>query len=553
MNRIPRRSAGGNHRLATLTTLLIFVFAILCFGSTPIQAQSGLVKLSADTFHNSDSEHRTEVEPDTFAWGSTIVTAFQVARVPDGGGADVGFATSTNGGKTWTKGYLPGLTDHYKNGSFTAASDAAVAYDAKHGVWMISTLPIIDNNGEAVGTSISKDGIHWGKPVLVDDSGSDDKNWITCDNTSTSPHYGNCYTEWDEPGLGDLVFMSTSTDGGKTWSAGQNTADDAYGIGGQPLVLPNGTVVVPISTLGTMIAFRSTNGGKSWTSSSFIANQNFRGEDGDLRDGFGMPSASIDGNGKIYMIWPDCSFRSGCSTDDLVMSTSTDGQNWTAISRIPIDPLNSTVDHFIPGLGVDLATSGSSAHLTATYYYYPVASCGNSCKLYVGFTTSQDGGQTWTKGKKLAGPMQLSWLPQSQNGLMVADYLAVAYSQGNPYGVFAVAKAPSGGKLSEAMYTTKAPLLPLAGAPRFSSRLEKPLPNVKGKYVWKYYDDEGHYPIPPDKLKKAQQVSLEPKSSAGPLQAGRPGAIRSIKRRCRAAEWCRPRDQSPTCRLQSGC
>ncbi len=500
MNQIPRRFAGGKNTLATFTTLVIF--AIVCSLSTPMHAQSSLVKLSTDTFHNSDSEHRSEVEPDTFAWGSTIVSAFQVARVYGGGGADVGFATSTDGGKTWTSGYLPALTDNYKGGNFTAASDAAVAYDAKHGVWMISTLPLTNDQGEAVATSISTDGIHWGKPVIVDQSGSDDKNWITCDNTSTSPHYGNCYTEWDEPGLGDLVFMSTSTNGGKTWSAGQNTADSAYGIGGQPLVQPNGTVVVPISTLGTMIAFRSTNGGKSWTSSSVIANQNYRGEDGGLRDGFGMPSAAIDGKGKIYLVWPDCSFRSGCSTDDLVLSTSTNGQKWSAISRIPIDPLSSTVDHFIPGVGVDLATSGKTAHLTATYYYYPVASCGNSCDLYVGFTTSQDGGKTWTKGQKLAGPMQLSWLPQSQNGLMVADYLAVAYSQGNPYGVFAVAKAPSGGKLSEAMYTTKAPLLPQPGEPRFSSKHEKPLPDVKGTYVWKYYDDDGEYPIPPGGPKK---------------------------------------------------
>ncbi len=134
-----------------------------------------------------------------------------------------------------------------------------------------------------------------------------------------------------------------------------------------------------------------------------------------------------------------------------------------------------------------------------TYYYYPVASCNNSCKLYVGYTTSENGGQTWTKGKELAGPMELSWLPETQNGLMVADYLAVAYANGNPFGVFAVAKALSGGLFNEAMYTTKSPLLASAEEPRFSSRGEKPVPHAKGKYVWKYYDDDGKYPIPPSK------------------------------------------------------
>ena len=478
---------------------LALALAIALAMVIPAGAQSNLVKLSTDTFHNSDSDHHTEVEPDTFAWGSTIVTGFQVARIPDGGGADIGFATSTDAGKTWTSGLLPGLTDNYKGGSFTAASDAAVAYNAKHGEWLISTLPIINDDGEAVATSRSTDGIHWSKPILVDHSGSDDKNWITCDNTNTSPHYGNCYTEWDEPALGDLIFMSTSTDGGVTWGPAMNTGDQASGIGGQPLVLPNGTVVVPISTLSNMIAFRSTNGGKSWTSTSVISNQDYRGEDGGLRDGFGMPTAQIDGGGTIYMVWPDCRFRSGCSTDDLVLTTSTNGTTWTKVARIPIDPISSTVDHFIPGIGIDRTTSGKTAHLAVTYYYYPVASCNNSCRLYVGYTTSENGGKTWTKGKTLAGPMELSWLPETQNGLMVADYLAVAYANGNPFGVFAVAKALSGGLFNEAMYTTKSPLLASMEEPRFSSKGEKPVPHAKGKYVWKYYDDDGKYPIPPSK------------------------------------------------------
>jgi hypothetical protein len=462
------------------------------------QAQFTLVKLSKDTFHNGYSEHKTEVEPHTFAWGSTIVSAFQVARVHDGGGADIGFATSIDGGVSWTKGYLPGLTVNYKGGSFTAASDPAVAYDAKHGVWLISSLPVQNNNPEAVASSRSTDGITWDKPVIVDQSGSDDKNWIVCDNTATSPFYGNCYTEWDSPAQGDVIYMSTSTDGGKSWGPAKTTADTAAGLGGQPLVQPNGTVVVPIDGFGGMISFRSTNGGNSWSSTTLIGNQSFRGQDGGLRSP-GLPSAAIDGAGKIYVVWPDCSFRPGCSTDDIVMSTSTNGTSWTSRVRIPIHGLTSTVDHFIPGLGIDPNTSGATAHLTMTYYYYPNANCGNSCQLYVGFTTSQDGGQTWTKGKKLAGPMNLNWLAPSQNGQMVADYLAVAYANGNPFGVFAVAKAPSGGVLNEAMYTTTTPLLVARSEARVSSKGERPIPGVKSRYVWKYYDDDGEYPIPPSK------------------------------------------------------
>jgi hypothetical protein len=485
-------------RLFSLRWKILPALAICSLLIPSAEAQFTLVKVSADQFQNSYSEHRSEVEPYTYAWGSTIVSAFQVARVFGGGGADVGFATSTNGGQTWTPGYLPGLTTNYKGGSFSAASDAAVAYDAKHGVWMISTLPIQNDNGEAVATSRSLDGIHWSKPVIVDNSGSDDKNWIVCDNTPSSSFYGNCYTEWDEPAQGDLIFMSVSSDGGATWSRGKNTADFASGLGGQPLVQPNGKVVVPIDGFGGMIAFNSVDGGSTWSSTTLIANQQFRGEDGGLRSP-GLPSAAIDKSGKIYVVWPDCRFRSGCNTDDIVMSTSTNGTSWSTPARIPIDPVSSTVDHFIPGLGVDLATSGNTAHLAMTYYYYPQANCNNSCQLNVGFTASQDGGQTWSSGTFLAGPMNLNWLPESQNGLMVADYLGVAFANGNPFGIFAAARPPSGGLLNEAMYTTKQPLKPPAGATYYSSMNDKPLPNAKGHYVWKYYDDDGEYPIPPTK------------------------------------------------------
>ena len=35
------------------------------------------------------------------------------------------------------------------------------------------------------------------------------------------------------------------------------------------------------------------------------------------------------------------------------MSTSSDGKTWSAVTRIPIDATTSTVDHFIPGIGID--------------------------------------------------------------------------------------------------------------------------------------------------------------------------------------------------------
>jgi hypothetical protein len=82
----------------------------------------------------------------------------------------------------------------------------------------------------------------------------------------------------------------------------------------------------------------------------------------------------------VYVVWQDCRFEPHCasiygSANDIVMSTSTDGLSWSAVERIPIDPVGSGVHHIIPGIGVDKHTSGSNAHLALTFYYFPVAGC----------------------------------------------------------------------------------------------------------------------------------------------------------------------------------
>jgi hypothetical protein len=135
------------------------------------------------------------------------------------------------------------------------------------------------------------------------------------------------------------------------------------------------------------------------------------------------------------------------TSNDIVMSTSTDGTSWTAPVRIPIDPTNSDADHFIPGLAADRSTSGTSARLGLTYYFYPEALCSPStCQLKVGFISSADGGQTWSSPTEVAGPMTLSWLPDTNQGRMVGDYIATSFNaSGLAHGVFAVANAPTAG------------------------------------------------------------------------------------------------------------
>ena len=433
--------------------------ACLALGLAPgLPAGSVLpTPISADPYTNAGSQHRTQVEPDSFGFGNTVVTAFQTGRVFGGGASNIGWATSTNAGRTWTTGMLPGTTIH-QGGPWSFISDPAVAYDPEHDVWMISTLAFgmgasVFGAPSAILTSRSTDGgLTWQSPVTTAPGPTSffDKNWIACDTWPSSPYYGNCYTEWDDTGLGNRLLMSTSTDGGLTWSAAISPGGLPSGLGGQPVVQPNGTVQVPYTAnYGEIRAFRSTTGGKTWTSATAVASQTRHAVAGGLRAP-PLPSAEVDGSGKVYVVWHDCRFRSGCSANDIVMTTSTDGIVWSPVTRIPIDAPTSGIDHFIPGIGADRGSFGADARLALAYYYYPVSGCSvSTCDLTAGFVSSLDAGATWSAPTQLSGPMKMAWISDTSQGRMVGDYISTSFAGGHAVPVFVIAKPPTGSVFSE--------------------------------------------------------------------------------------------------------
>src|SRR3954452_21467608 len=140
-------------RVAVRPTTLFGVFAVLA--AVALVAAAGalanvpLTRVSADPFTNPDSQHATEVEPDTFASGSTVLATYQVGRFFDGGASDIGYARSSDGGATWdVSSFLPGLTSSAgafgdPSSPYERVSDASVAYGARHGVWMVSSIPLL--------------------------------------------------------------------------------------------------------------------------------------------------------------------------------------------------------------------------------------------------------------------------------------------------------------------------------------------------------------------------------------------------------------------------
>lgn len=446
-----------------------------------------LTRVSTDPFTNPGSQHATEVEPDVFAFGRTVVGAYQAGRFFTGGASDIGWATSTNGGISWQHGMLPGVTKHL-GGPRARASDPSVVYDAKYRTWMITALGVANQGiGVSVSVSRSTDGLHWRNPVIafINTRKFYDKDWITCDNHATSPHYGNCYIEADVASEADTVIMSTSRDGGASWSAPIAPSGRPTGLGGQPLVQPDGKVIVPFFGFSSLEAFSSANGGTNWSKATRIAQIRVHRVAANMRSGSGLLSSAMDASGTIYLAWQDCRFRARCSANDIVLSTSANGTAWSRVRRIPIDAATSGTDHFIPGIGVDPATSGRTAKIGLYYYFFPSARCqAATCKLEVGYISSANGGKTWSAPATVAGPMKVSQIASTDQGNMVGDYITTAVSRGKALSIFAVGKATAADrKFNEAMYSAGG-LSITGGAAKATTGPVMPRTSEQGPPVW---------------------------------------------------------------------
>jgi hypothetical protein len=333
-----------------------------------------------------------------------------------------------------------------------------VAYDARHGVWLATSLLLSSGLGGAIVVNRSRDGLRWDLPVTVTESAGVllqlDKQWLACDNGTASPYYGNCYMAYSDLRT-NRVSLQTSRDGGLTWSAPIGSPDDAgrrsilgrFTPAPQLLVRPDGVLVMPYYDEDRIAAVRSLDGGATLTTGSTVAparyvfHRVFRDPP--------LPSAEIAGDGTIYVVWPDCSLRAGCDRIDLLFTRSTDGVTWTPPARIPA---GSAARNVVPGLGVDPAGAGASTRLALAYH--AVTARG----VDVFFTSSGDAGATWSPPRRLsAQTMPFGWMPPTTQGAMLADYVSTSFAGGNAVSVFAIASA-RGARFNQAIFATVLPV-----------------------------------------------------------------------------------------------
>ena len=388
------------------------------------------------------AQHATIAEPDTFSWGNVIVAAYQAGRFRNGGAVNIGWTTSRDGGRTWRSGLLPGLTVASRPaGRWQRVSDPVVAYDAAHGVWLIASLALSGGEAAAVVVSRSADGLSWSPPVTVVEAPWRpdlllDKEWIVCDNGEASPHRGSCYATYSDFRTLRLEFQA-SRDSGVTWEPPIAAPDDAgrvsirgrWAPAPQPVVQPDGDLIVPYYDETRMAAILSADGGRSFSAAVGVGPTTFKPTP-DLRAP-PLPSAEVDQAGTVYVVWPDCRSRPSCGFNDLVLSRSADGSSWSPPTRIPTAPISSRSDFVIPGIAVDRTRVG---RIAVAYYIFRLATL-----LDVGFMSSADGGRTWTAPLRLnAQSMRLDWIAQA-GGAMVGDYMSTSFTGGRAVAVFPIA------------------------------------------------------------------------------------------------------------------
>ena len=456
---------GGTKKADRIDTLFGGVDRVRCGnGSDAVMADRGDVvasdcefvtrPISVDTLTGA-GQHQTEVEPSAAAWGTTAVAAFQVGRYVDGGADGIGWALSRDSGRTWRSGILPALTAASKPpGQAPRASDPAVAYDAAHSAWLIATL-VLGNNFTALGISRSTDGATWSAPVLAANFVSNqlayDKEWVGCDNTSTSPYAGSCYLVYTDEVAGSIA-EEVSHDGGATWSA-PVTVTSAFGIdaeGALPVIQPSGALTVVLDAGDSGIyAVRSVDGGATFglpvgVSAISEAPRAF------LRAP-PLPAAAVDASGRIYVVWADCVFRPGCAGNTIVLSTSTDGATWSAPARVP----GAGFDSFVPAIAADPAKTG---RISIVAYVRNSGSCGlAACTFGVSVTESKDAGAHWSKTQILsASSPRYTWLAAA-GGRFLGDYAGAAFAGGRFVPVFAFAAKPQAGHLREFMLSGSLP------------------------------------------------------------------------------------------------
>src|SRR6266403_1132972 len=335
-------------------------------------------QLGCDTAQNETTIAVNPSNPSNLVAGTND---YRVFNAREGRNDGAGFAYTTfDGGRSWLNVQLPHLT--FQTGAtgllsdMDSAGDPAVAFGPHNTVYYANLVFSRLNPGSGIVVSKSTDGGRtWGEPSIVHTDGVDasgnpidtdfanDKEWITVDQ-----HTGTVYVTWTLFGPSDSpILVSSSTDGGATWSA-PVTVDPSssftpggitpYGRGSNPQVNRHGDLFIAYEAAvcqslacnhptdhDAVVIATSRDGGRTFTNQEVAYDFDFPfnpdvGRDTLTGENFrinSFPQLTIDPvTDALYAPWSDdrdgrydSSGNSVKTNGDVFIVASRDGRHWS--------------------------------------------------------------------------------------------------------------------------------------------------------------------------------------------------------------------------------
>jgi hypothetical protein len=262
---------------------------------------------------------------------------------------------STDGGETWTQGWL--------SSTYGVAGDPTIIADNAGNFYYLHLSSPDDGNwlDRIVCQRSTNNGQTWnnGSFMGLSETKDQDKQWATIN--FKNKHLFVTWTQFDKYGSSSddyksNIMFSKSTDLGASWSdaitinelPGNCIDSDETTEGAVPAVGPNGEIYVAWAYNSKIYFDRSLDEGETWLNRDIIIADQPGGWDYDIPGIYrcnGLPVTCFDTSqtqyrGNLYVNWTDQ--RLGTTDTDVWMAKSTDGgETWTQPKRVNDDETNT--------------------------------------------------------------------------------------------------------------------------------------------------------------------------------------------------------------------
>lgn len=406
---VTNSTGSATSRVATLTVIL----------PVPLDPKlSANIRLGDDPPELSTNQ-RAQIEPHiarSYVDPNLLLATFQEGvGSPNPVGIGAGYSVSTNGGLTWTRALIPGLTT-LSGGQYPLTADNVAAIDLQGNLFVTSLVGSNTPNGLLTALMINKavdPSKELGQPQVVVPGSSThpaDKEWIAINTFPGSLTAGRLAVAFTREDGTNHIHSIYSDDGGGTWSQPRPIGSrDATGA--QTFFLPDGTLgilyyrflngyLVNGGDPGLIELVLSADGGETFGLPILVKDMTGITFKDPIAFAWSVgPAACADRQaGAIYAAL-QAQTGSGTNRAPRILFTKSIDQGTTWSTAVPVNDTPARKSVFNPAIAV----SPDGQHVTICFYdkrHQTATSAENLADYYL--AESFDGGDTWEPNIRLS-------------------------------------------------------------------------------------------------------------------------------------------------------